>query len=34
MYPFWEFYVTPPAPDVNPATLRTDLFSLLEPREG
>ncbi|MGP9539396.1 transcriptional regulator [Brachybacterium sp. AOP43-C2-M15] len=33
-YPFWEFYVTPPAPDVNPATLRTDLFSLLEPREG
>lgn len=32
-FPFWEFYVTPPAPDVNPATLRTDLFSLLEPRE-
>jgi effector-binding domain-containing protein len=32
-YPFWEFYVTPPAPDVNPATLRTDLFTLLEPRE-
>ncbi|WP_114854162.1 transcriptional regulator [Brachybacterium sp. YJGR34] len=31
-YPFWEFYVTPPAPDVNPATVRTDLFSLLEPR--
>ncbi|ATG50839.1 transcriptional regulator [Brachybacterium vulturis] len=31
-YPFWEFYVTPPSPDVNPATLRTDLFSLLEPR--
>lgn len=31
-YPFWEFYVTPPAPDVNPSTLRTDLFSLLEPR--
>lgn len=33
-YPFWEFYVIPPAPDVNPATLRTDLFSMLEPREG
>ncbi|RCS77788.1 transcriptional regulator [Brachybacterium alimentarium] len=32
-YPFWEFYVTPPMPDINPATLRTDLFSLLEPRE-
>ena len=32
-YPFWEFYVTPPSPDVNPATLRTDLFSLLEPRQ-
>ena len=31
-YPFWEFYVTPPSPEVNPATLRTDLFSLLEPR--
>lgn len=31
-YPFWEFYVTPPAPGVNPATLRTDLFSQLEPR--
>src|SRR5699024_6407166 len=27
--PFWEFYVTPPSPDVNPATLRTDLFSML-----
>lgn len=34
VYPFWEFYVTPPLPDVNPATLRTDLFSLLEPREA
>src|SRR5699024_7064401 len=32
-YPFWEFYVTPPSPDVNPATLRTDLFSMLEPRD-
>ncbi|WP_371329775.1 transcriptional regulator [Brachybacterium sp. P6-10-X1] len=31
-YPFWEFYVTPPSPDVNPTSLRTDLFSLLEPR--
>ena len=31
-YPFWEFYVTPPAPGVSPASLRTDLFSLLEPR--
>lgn len=31
-YPFWEFYVTEPHPDMNPATLRTDLFSLLEPR--
>ncbi|MFC7375033.1 transcriptional regulator [Brachybacterium sp. GCM10030267] len=33
-YPFWEFYVSPPSPGVDPATLRTDLFSLLEPREG
>jgi len=32
-YPFWEFYVTPPEPGMNPATLRTDLFSLLEPRD-
>lgn len=32
-YPFWEFYVTPPEPGINPATLRTDLFSLLEPRD-
>jgi len=31
-YPFWEFYVTEPHPDMNPATLRTDLFTLLEPR--
>ena len=31
-YPFWELYVTEPHPDMNPATLRTDLFSLLEPR--
>lgn len=33
-YPFWEFYVTPPTPDVKPSSLRTDLFSLLEPRAG
>ena len=32
-YPFWEFYVTPPSPEMNPARLRTDLFSLLEPRD-
>jgi effector-binding domain-containing protein len=32
-YPFWEFYVTEPHPDMNPASLRTDLFSLLEPRD-
>lgn len=31
-YPFWEFYVTPPTPDTDPASLRTDLFSLLESR--
>ena len=34
IYPFWEFYVTQPSPEVNPATLRTDLFSLLKPREA
>lgn len=33
-YPFWEFYVTAPTPDTDPATLRTDLFSMLEPREA
>ncbi|MEE1617793.1 transcriptional regulator [Brachybacterium sp. J144] len=33
-YPFWEMYVTEPTPDTNPAHLRTDLFSLLVPREG
>ena len=33
IYPFWEFYVTPPAPDVNPSRLRTDLFTMLEPRD-
>lgn len=31
-YPFWEMYVSVPSPDVDPAALRTDLFSLLEPR--
>ena len=24
--PFWESYVTEPSPDIDPATLRTDLF--------
>lgn len=24
--PFWEVYVTEPSPDIDPATLRTDLF--------
>src|SRR5690625_1996322 len=32
-HPFWEIYVTPPVPGVNPATLRTYLFSMLEPRD-
>ena len=32
MYPFWEMYVTVPTPEVDPSTLRTDLFHLLEPR--
>lgn len=32
-FPFWEFYVTAPTPDIDPATLRTDLFTLLAPRE-
>lgn len=27
--PFWEVYVTEPGPDVDPATLRTDLFTRL-----
>lgn len=31
-HPFWEFYVTPPFPGTNPATLRTDLVSMLKPR--
>ena len=32
-YPFWELYVTEPTPDTDPATLRTDLVTILEPRE-
>lgn len=28
--PFWEVYVTEPGPDVDPATLRTDLVTLVE----
>lgn len=31
-YPFWELYVTEPSPEADPAAMRTDLFSLLEPR--
>lgn len=27
--PFWEIYVTEPSPDMDPATLRTDLVTLL-----
>ena len=27
--PFWEVYVSEPGPDVDPATLRTDLVTLL-----
>jgi effector-binding domain-containing protein len=28
--PFWEVYVTEPSPDMDPAELRTDLFTALE----
>ncbi|GAA2093137.1 AraC family transcriptional regulator [Brevibacterium salitolerans] len=28
--PFWEVYVTEPRPDMDPAELRTDLFTALE----
>lgn len=31
--PFWEIYVTQPTPDTDPATLRTDLVTLLATRE-
>lgn len=27
--PFWESYVTEPSPDLDPATLRTDLFCMV-----
>lgn len=27
--PFWEVYVTEPTPETDPATLRTDLYTLL-----
>lgn len=27
--PFWEVYTTEPTPDLNPADLRTDLYSLV-----
>lgn len=27
--PFWESYVTEPSPDMDPATLRTDLYCLI-----
>ena len=25
-FPFWEVYVTEPTPDVDPGSMRTDLF--------
>lgn len=28
-FPFWEVYVTEPSPDMDPATLRTDLVTLV-----
>lgn len=28
--PFWEVYTTEPSPEMDPATLRTDLFTVLE----
>lgn len=31
--PFWEVYVTEPGPESDPATLRTDLFTLVRPGE-
>ena len=34
VFPFWEVYPTEPTPDMDPATLRTDLYSLVtEPTE-
>ena len=33
--PFWESYVTEPSPDMDPATLRTDLYCPVEtPNNG
>lgn len=32
--PFWEIYVTEPSPDMDPATLRTDLVTRLEEPTG
>lgn len=29
-FPLWEVYVTEPTPDIDPATLRTDLYILLQ----
>lgn len=31
VFPLWEVYVTQPTPDTDPATLRTDLFTLVTP---
>lgn len=31
--PFWECYVTEPSPDVDPATLRTDLCCVVRPAD-
>lgn len=28
--PFWEVYITEPSPEADPATMRTDLYTLLE----
>lgn len=27
--PFWEVYVTEPSPEIDPATMRTDLYTLI-----
>lgn len=32
--PFWEVYVTEPGPDVNPTTLRTDLYTVVSGTGG
>lgn len=32
--PFWEVYMTEPGPDVDPATLRTDLYTVIEAADG